>query len=116
MSDPALALATQVDPKETAVRVVDVQEVFVRFPTLYPPVAEVLLRLQRSIDAARAAGALVVHVQTVIPQELYAENWQRPFPAPRFTWRYNWSPIHGVLLATCHRCRTVHGITVRAQD
>lgn len=80
MSDPALALAPLVDPRRTAVLVVDVQEVFVNFPALYPPVAEVLPRLQRFIYAARAAGALVVRIQTVIPQELYSENWRRQFP------------------------------------
>jgi len=87
MSDPAPALATLVDPQETAVLVVDVQEVFVNFPTLYPPVEEVLPRLQRFIHEARAAGVLVVIIQAVIPQELYSANWQRQFPWHRTaTW------------------------------
>jgi len=83
----AADLAALVDPKQTAVLVVDVQEVFVGVPTLYPPVEEVLPRLHRFIHEARSVGALVVVIQIGIPPELYSENWKRqytdrPWPLP----------------------------------
>lgn len=79
MTVAAADLVALVDPKQTAVLVVDIQEVFVRIPTLYPPVEEVLPRLHRFIHEARSAGGLVVVIQIAIPPELYSENWKRQY-------------------------------------
>jgi len=76
LQDSRTQLASIIDPKQTALLVVDVQNLFVGFP-LHPPVEEVLPRLHRFIHAARAAGAMIVRIENVIPDEMYSEVWQR---------------------------------------
>lgn len=81
MQDSRTELASLADPKHTAVLVVDIQNLFVGFP-LHPPVEEVLPRLHRFIHAARSAGATIVRIQNVIPDEMYSEIWQRQHGSP----------------------------------
>jgi len=81
MQDVHAELGALVDPQHTAVLVVDVQNLFVGFP-LHPPVEEVLPRLHRFIHAARTAGALIVRIENVIPDEMYSEVWQRQHGRP----------------------------------
>jgi ureidoacrylate peracid hydrolase len=81
MQDARADLATIAEPKQTAVLVVDVQNFFVGLP-LYPPVGEVLPRLRRFIRAARAAGALIVRVENVIPEAMYSAVWRRQSGRP----------------------------------
>jgi ureidoacrylate peracid hydrolase len=72
-------LAFLVAPQHTAVLVVDVEPLFTR-GTRFPPMAEMLPRLRRFLDAAKAAGALRVFIRGVIPQERWVAGW-REFPA-----------------------------------
>ena len=81
MPDMHADIASIVDPQYTAILVVDVQNLFVGFP-LHPPVEEVLPRLHRFIHAARAAGAMIVRIENVIPDEMYSEVWQRQHGRP----------------------------------
>jgi ureidoacrylate peracid hydrolase len=73
-------LASLVEPSRTAVIVVDVQQMFTSRPQ-WPALDAVLPRMQRFIGEAKRAGALIVRVQNVIPDEQYTENWQRQYPA-----------------------------------
>src|SRR5262245_56687057 len=81
MRDVHTELADLADPRHTAVLVVDVQTLFVGFP-LHPPVEEVLPRLHRFIHAARAAGALIVRIENVIPDAMFSDVWQRQHGSP----------------------------------
>ncbi len=74
-------LASIAAPRHTAVLVVDIQNLFVGFP-LHPPVEEVLPRLHRFIHAARSAGALIVRIANVIPDEMFSAVWQRQHGTP----------------------------------
>ena len=81
MQDVQAELGALVDPRHTAVLVVDMQNLFVGFP-LHPPVEEVLPRLHRFIHAARSAGALIVRIENVIPDEMFSAVWQRQHGTP----------------------------------
>lgn len=81
MQDTHAALVAVADPRHTAVLVVDVQNRFADL-TLHPPVEEVLPRLHRFIHAARAAGALIVRIENVIPEEMFSAVWQRQHGTP----------------------------------
>jgi nicotinamidase-related amidase len=85
MQEQREALSSVVDPRHSALLVVDVQRWFTRErpEPMFPPVEDALRRLRRFIDAARAAGVLVIRIQNVIPDELYSEVWRRQFPG---TW------------------------------
>ncbi len=83
MDDAPTNFGFLTDPHRTAVLVVDVQNLFVGFP-LHPPVEEVLPRLRRFVDAARAAGALIVRIEVVIPDAMYSEVWQRQYGPTTF--------------------------------
>ncbi|MEO8715493.1 MAG: isochorismatase family cysteine hydrolase [Acetobacteraceae bacterium] len=76
VNDMHADLASVADPRHTAVLVVDIQNLFVGFP-LHPPVEEVLPRLHRFIHAARSAGAMIVRIGIVVPEEMYSAVWQR---------------------------------------
>ena len=78
MDNPRLPLAALVDPRHTAVLVVDVEPLFTNM-TLVPPVDEVLPRLRGFLDAARAAGVLRVFVRSVIPEARWTEPWRQQF-------------------------------------
>lgn len=54
---------------------VDVQPIFTAKP-LSPPLTEVLPRLRRFVDAARASGVARVFIRHVIPEERWTEVWQ----------------------------------------
>ena len=85
MQEQREALSSLVDPGHSALLVVDVQRWFTRErpEPMFPPVEDVLRRLRGFIDAARAAGVLVIRIQNVIPDEIYSEVWRRQFPG---TW------------------------------
>jgi nicotinamidase-related amidase len=87
MQEQREALSSLVDPGHSAFLVVDVQRWFTRErpEPMFPPVEDVLRRLRECIDAARAAGVLVIRIQNVIPDEIYSESdllrvWRRQFP------------------------------------
>lgn len=75
MANERAALASLVAPPHTAVLVVDVQPLFTAMP-LSPPLAEVLPRLRRFLDATRAAGVLRVFIRVAIPEERWTAVWQ----------------------------------------
>ncbi len=81
MQDVQAELGALVDPRHTAVLVIDMQNLFVGFP-LHPPIEEVLPRLHRFIYAARSAGALIVRIENVIPDEMFSAVWQRQHGTP----------------------------------
>ncbi len=102
-----------VAPHQTAVLVVDVQQVFTSIPALHPPLDEALPRLAAFLVAARTAGATVVNVRIVVPAETYSTNWQRQF-APDFqplmapdqpgvAFHPGFEPQPGDLMLTKHR-------------
>jgi ureidoacrylate peracid hydrolase len=70
------------DPRQTAVLVVDVQTHFTRTvgPRLFPPVEDVLRRLRRFVDGARDAGVPIVRIRVVIAAENRSEVWLRQLP------------------------------------
>ena len=72
-----------VEPEQTAVLVIDVQQAFTAIPELYPPLDPMLPRLAVFLDAAREARATVVKIRIVVPAEAFSTNWQRQF-APGF--------------------------------
>src|SRR5262245_1551360 len=76
-------LPALVDPRHTAVLVVDVQKWFTRQrPTpLFPPLDDVLPRLRWVVEQARAAGVPVVRIRAVIGDDTYSEVWRRQFRA-----------------------------------
>ena len=76
MDTERLALAALVAPQHTAVLVVDVQPLFTTLP-LSPPVAEVLPRLRRFLDATNTAGVRRVFIRHVIPDERWTAVWQQ---------------------------------------
>ena len=67
MNHEEVTLASLVARQHTAVLVVDMQPMFTARP-LFPPLAEVLPRLQRFLDGARAAGVPLVFIRQVIPR------------------------------------------------
>jgi nicotinamidase-related amidase len=81
MDNEQATLASLAAPQHTAVLVVDVQPMFTAMP-LPPPLAEVLPRLRRFIDAARAAGVPRVFIRHVIPEERWTEVWEHQHPGP----------------------------------
>lgn len=84
MDNQRVALASHVAPKHTAVLVVDVQPMFTAMPLL-PALDEVLPRLRRFLDAARAAGVPRVFIRHVIAEGQWTEVWQRQH-ASRVRW------------------------------
>jgi nicotinamidase-related amidase len=64
-----------VAPERTAVLVIDVQPMFTARP-LVPPLDEVLPRLRRFLDGARAAGVQRVFIRQVIPEGRWTEVWE----------------------------------------
>jgi nicotinamidase-related amidase len=79
MATYPLPLADLVDPRHTAVLVVDIQPLFTGMP-LSPSPAEVLPRLQRVLAAARDAGVPRVFIRHVIPEARWTEVWQQQHP------------------------------------
>jgi len=78
LDDTRFPLAAVVDPQHTAVLVVDVEPLFADM-TLVPPVDQVLPRLCRLLDAARAAGVLRIFIRSVIPEARWTEPWRQQF-------------------------------------
>ena len=78
MDNERASLAAIVTPQHTAVLVVDVEPLFTR-GTKFPPMDEMLPRLRRFLDAAKAAGVLRVFIRGVIPEERWTAPW-REFP------------------------------------
>lgn len=79
MNSASAELGALLDPRQTAALVIDVQKAFTdesRLPK-YPPAGEVLPRLRRFVDDARAAGTLIVWVQVTHPAETNSPSWQR---------------------------------------
>ena len=74
MLDQKDRLAALVDPRHTAVIVVDVQNDFCD-PTEFPAAAQMLPRLRRFIDDARQAGALIIFTQVVHDQTTDTPVW-----------------------------------------
>lgn len=85
MQEQRETLSSLVDPRHSALLVVDVQRWFTRErpEPMFPPVEGVLTRLRSFIDEARAAGVQVVRIQNVIPNEIFSAVWQRQFRAAR---------------------------------
>src|SRR5215208_3617664 len=79
MATYPLPLTELLDPRHTAVLVVDVQPLFTG-RSLFPPPAEVLPRLQRFLAAARDASVPLVFIRHVIPEERWTEVWQQQHP------------------------------------
>ncbi len=76
-----------VEPEQTAVLVIDVQQAFTAIPELYPPLDPMLPRLAIFLDAAREARATVVNIRIVVPAEAFSTNWQRQFaPGSKPSW------------------------------
>ncbi|CAA9561634.1 MAG: hypothetical protein AVDCRST_MAG88-1553 [uncultured Thermomicrobiales bacterium] len=76
MDNQRASLAAHLAPVHTAVLVVAVQPMFTSMPLL-PAVAEVLPRLRRFLDAARAAGVPRVFIRHVIPEDRWTGVWQQ---------------------------------------
>jgi ureidoacrylate peracid hydrolase len=79
MATEQTPLASLVAPRHTAVLVVDVQPLFTGM-ALSPPLAEVLPRLRRFLDAALTASVPRVFIRHVIPEERWTEVWQAQHP------------------------------------
>lgn len=78
--------APSLDPATTAVVVVDVQRLFTDMvgAPIEPPLAEVLPRIHRFLDACRRAGTIVVLVRTVIEPDAHSRatmQWPEPMRA-----------------------------------
>lgn len=82
METERASLVSFTTPQDTAVLVVDVQPMFTNM-TLIPPVDEVLPRLRRFLDGARAAGVPRVFIRHVIPEDRWTEVWQQQHPSGR---------------------------------
>lgn len=78
MSEKEIALASLVDPRYTAVLIVDVQPFFVH-PGLEPSPEEVLPHLRRFLDAARDAGVLRVFIRCEFPEERWTPVREEQF-------------------------------------
>ena len=125
MVNPLHECADLLDARRSAVLVVDVQRWFTRpRPSpMFPPLEAVLPQLQSFIDAARNAGALIVRVQAVIPDETYSEVWRRQFPSWGSTsplgpeeegtrFHPGFDPQPGDLVVTKHRYSAFFGTTL----
>src|SRR4051794_9472030 len=78
MDTERAALAAHVDPRHTAVLVVDLQPVFTESP-LVPALDEVLPRLRRFLDAARDVGVPRVFIRMVVPEGRWTAVWQQQY-------------------------------------
>ena len=81
MDDRLREWSDLLDPRQTAVLVVDVQKWFTqpRPAPMFPQLEEVLPRLQRFLDRATGTGVLIIRVQLILPEETYSEVWRRQF-------------------------------------
>jgi nicotinamidase-related amidase len=116
-------LSSLVEPRRSALLVVDVQRFFTRErPTpMYPPVEGVLDRLGRFIDECRARGVLVVRIRNVISDESargvwrrhYGERWATPSPLapdqPGVQFQPGFEPQPGDLVLTKPRYSAFYG-------
>jgi nicotinamidase-related amidase len=75
-ADERAPLAELVVPAHTALLVVDMQKLFTGMP-LEPDLAGLLPRLQRVIEAARAAGVPCVFLRHIIEEAQWSEQWQQ---------------------------------------
>jgi nicotinamidase-related amidase len=76
-------IAAMVDPRHTAVLVVDVQPIFTGEP-FYPPADQVLPALKRFLAAAREAHVLRVFIRfmrAAVPTERWMAVWQEQYGA-----------------------------------
>ena len=73
-------LASLVPPQHTPLLVIDMKRFFTDRPQC-PPLDEMLPRLRRLIDAARAAAVPLVFTKVVIPKERWTDPWAQQFPA-----------------------------------
>lgn len=125
MVNPLHECADLLAARRSAVLVVDVQRWFTRpRPSpMFPPLEAVLPQLQSFIDGARSAGALIVRVQAVIPDETYSEVWRRQFPSWGSTsplgpeeegtrFHPGFDPQPGDLVVTKHRYSAFFGTTL----
>lgn len=66
----------QCDPSTTAVVVVDVQRLFTDMvgAPVDPPLADVLPRISRFVEASRSAGAMIVLVRTIIAPDAHSRS------------------------------------------
>jgi ureidoacrylate peracid hydrolase len=76
------SLASLVGPRHTAVLVVDVELRFTQVP-LSPPLSEVLPRMHRFLEAARAANVPRVFSRAIIPSERWTGVWKDQHPDPQ---------------------------------
>ncbi len=129
MPDQHAMLSSLVDPKRSALLVVDVQRYFTRErpKPLYPPVDEVLGRLRHFIDACRSRGLLVVRIQAVVPDDAvtagvwrrhWGERWASPSPLapgqPGVEFHPGFEPQPGDLVVTKPRYSSFHGSSLES--
>ena len=93
MDSRRISLASLVAPQQTAVLVVDMQRFFTDVPQ-FPPLDEMLPRLQRFLAAARAAGVLRIFTKVVIPAERWTDPWAQQFPTAVQDAHVQGSPFH----------------------
>ena len=116
------AIADIVEPKRTAMLVVDVQRFFTRErpSPMYPPVEGVLERLRQFVDQCRERGVLVVRIQNVITDESaegvwrrhFGERWQTPSQLgpdqPGTQFHPGFEPLPGDMVLTKPRYSSFH--------
>lgn len=114
------------DPRQTAVLVVDVQKFFTRArpAPMFPPLEDVLPRSQGFLELATEAGVLIVRIRIVIPDETYSEVWRRQFRSgwgnkcplgpdeDGATFHPGFEPRPGDLHVTKHRYSAFFGTTL----
>jgi ureidoacrylate peracid hydrolase len=123
-SDSLLKRSELLDPRRTAVLVVDMQKLFTlaRPEPMFPPVEGVLERLSRFIDQAVESGALIIRVQTLQPLETYSAVWRQQLgwgdrspldPADAGSaFHPGFEPRPGELVVTKHRYSAFFGTTL----
>jgi ureidoacrylate peracid hydrolase len=123
MDDRLREWAPLLAPRQTALLVVDVQQLFTQVlgPRLHPPVADVLRQLRRVVDGARAAGVPVVRIRVVVPEEARSDVWRRQADpaqrdretlapdAPGAAFHPGFEPQPGDLVVTKHRYSAFFG-------
>lgn len=83
MADPAEKLARWVDPRHTAVVVVDMQNDFIT-PELFPNADELMPRLRAFIEEARQAGARLVFCRVNHDETTDSAAWKSRYDAGEY--------------------------------
>ncbi len=115
MSEAIAELEALVEPRRTAVLMIDVQKAFTdeSQQQKYPPLAEVLDRSRAFVRSARRAGVRVIWVQVTHPAETNSPAWLRQHTRRPATYldtgseeaefHPGFGPEDGELLITKHR-------------